>query len=94
MELLCLTGVEDKLQVTLVCYREDLTLFVLGYELYVRMLSIVKISFLRNRENLVSVMLLFLFFQADVRPTLELLRNAGVKVSTKYSDMKTSVKKS
>ena len=40
MELLCLTGVEDKLQVTLVCYREDLTLFVLGYELYVRMLSI------------------------------------------------------
>ena len=94
MELLCLTGVEDKLQVTLVYYREDLTLLVLGYELYVRMLSIVKISFLRNRENLVSVMLLFLFLQADVRPTLELLRNAGVKVSTKYSDMKTSVKKS
>ena len=57
------------------------------------MLSIVKISFLRNRENLVSVMLLFLFLQADVRPTLELLRNAGVKVSTKYSDMKTLLKR-
>lgn len=31
--------------------------------------------------------ILFLFFQADVRPTLELLRNAGIKVSTKYSGM-------
>ncbi len=60
LELLCLTGVEDQLQV---CeWPCGLASYTVGKELW--------------DHSVVSILL-----QLDVRPTLELLRNAGIKVS-------------
>ena len=68
MELLCLTGVEDKLQVnSYTSHFVDRLPDILN-SVYKLMVS------------------LGIFLQTDVRPTLELLRNAGVKVRIPCTD--------
>lgn len=69
MELLCLTGVEDKLQVS----HPAVFVVFISYSCVSGTPDLV----LSVRDVLVC---LSSSFKADVRPTLELLRNAGIKV--------------
>ena len=81
LELLCITGVEDQLQVC--------QLLTKGFNIfphssvYVFFLSSsICCSSLRSFCSLSHSHILFLPVQVNVRPTLELLRNAGIKVCT------------